>query len=66
MRVYFIRFVRIGEFFTEVYQFLIIRDTLTKFTLPFLFTMVNLYTLFFTYAYWGEFIWGGKVTTKSE
>ena len=66
MRVYFIRFIRIGEFFTEVYQFLIIRDTLTKFTLPFMFTMVNLYTLFYTYAYWGEFIWGGKITTKSE
>ena len=27
--------------------------------------MVNLYTIFFTYAYLGEFMWGGKVTTKS-
>ena len=27
---------------------------------------MNLYTLFYTYAYIGEFIWGGKVTTKSE
>ena len=27
--------------------------------------MVNLYTIFFTYAYVGEFMWGGKVTTKS-
>ena len=27
---------------------------------------VNLYTLFYTYAYIGEFTWGGRITTKSE
>ena len=27
---------------------------------------VNLYTLFYTYAYIGEFTWGGCITTKSE
>ena len=65
MRVYFIRFIRIAEFFTELQQFKIILSTLRKFTLPFFFTMVNLYTIFFTYAYWGEYMWGGKVTTNS-
>ena len=65
MRVYFIRFIRISEFFTELQQFKIILSTLKKFTLPFFFTMVNLYTIFFTYAYWGEYMWGGLVTTKS-
>ena len=66
IRIYFIRFIRIAEFFTELQQFSIILNTLTKFTLPFFFTMVNLYTLFYTYAYWGEYIWGGKITTKSQ
>ena len=66
MRVYFIRFIRIADYFTELQQFKIIFNTLTKFTLPFLFTMVNLYTLFYSYAYWGEIMWGGMITTKSK
>ena len=26
---------------------------------------VNLYTVFYTYAFLGELLWGGKVTTRS-
>ena len=36
-----------------------------KFTLPFLSITVNLYTVFYTYAFIGEAMWGGKVTTTS-
>ena len=66
MTIYFVRLVRTGAFFSELQQFQVILSTLKKFTTPFMIMSMNLYTLFYTYAYIGEFIWGGKVTTKSE
>ena len=66
MTVYFMRLIRIVEFFSELQQFQVILYTLKKFTTPFVIMSVNLYTLFYTYAYIGEFTWGGRITTKSE
>ena len=41
-------------------------ETGSKFILPSLATTVNLYTLFYSYAYIGEFLWGGLITTNSK
>jgi len=65
MTIYFMRIIRLADFFTELQQFSLILGTLKKFSLPFLSMMVNLYTVFFTYAFIGQVMWGGRVTTSS-
>ena len=66
MTIYMIRLVRITEYFVELQQFAVIIETGSKFILPSLATTVNLYTLFYSYAYMGEFLWGGLITTHSK
>ena len=65
MAIYMLRLLRIIEYFVELQQFAVIIETGSKFILPSLATTINLYTLFYSYAYFGEFLWGGEITTHS-
>ena len=57
--------VRILDFITEIQQFNIILNTFSKLTIPFLSMTANLYTIFYTYGFIGQLIWGGKVQVMS-
>ena len=65
MTIYLLRMVRILDFITEIQQFNIILNTFSKLTIPFLSMTANLYTIFYTYGFIGQLIWGGKVQVMS-